>query len=255
MYYHTVVLHLFRPFLKVDLTNSQVSPRDVCTSCADTVSALVSTYRNTYGFRRSSVLLGHIILSSNIIDLLNLPDCTASRNLELGVTALRESSVNHAFAIRCLHIIMALAKQWNIQLPTEVSQAAYDIPQGLPMNGFEDPYSPQTWPLTPPSASMYSQQQDDYSCRVSGAEVPDYATANGSSTLCQPADLFWSPFPDRSVPLQATQQHGPMDISAMIDVQTPHWNQLNKDGFKMVNMSNPVLGAPAHVQNGSWSYG
>ena len=254
MYYHTVVLHLFRPFLKVDLTNSKVSPRDVCTSCASTISTLVSTYRQTYGFRRSNVLVGHIILSSNIIDLLNLPDPTAARNLELGVIVLRECSVNHAFASRCLQIVVALAKQWSIQLPTQVSQAAYDIPQGAPMDGFEDPYSPQTWPPTPSSESTYSQQQQHFDRRSSATDLPGYATSTGPSISNQPADIFWSPFPDRSVPLQAMNYNGPMDISAMIDIQTPHWDQLTKDGFKIVNMNDPVLGPSASGPNGTWSY-
>ncbi|KAL9127410.1 MAG: hypothetical protein Q9217_003706 [Psora testacea] len=256
MYYHTVILHLFRPFLKVDLTNSKISPREVCTSCANTVSTLLSTYRQHYGFRRSTVLVSHIILSSIIIDLLNLPDPTAARNLELGMTSLRESSLNHAFTFRCLQIVLALSKQWNIQLPAGVSQAAYELPQEWLMNGLHDVGAATVWPPTPSSAATYSHPQDHR--RSSVAEKAYYTTSNsprGLSQAPQPMDMFWSPFPDHSVPLQAMQPNGPMDISAMIDVQNSGWDQLNRDGFKMANFNDTVLAPSGYIPNGQWPHG
>ena len=254
MYYHTVVLHLFRPFLKVVLTNSSLSPREVCTSCSNTITALIATYRQVYGFRRSTVFVMHIIVTASIIDLLNLPDATAARNLQLGVAVLRESSVNHAFAIRCLDIISALARQWNIELPIEVSQEL-DLPRGLPVNSFGNAPSPQGWPATPSSATTYSQQQETYVQSNSAAEMPYYAINPQPNTAPQPADLFWSPFPDQSVPLQAMHPSEPMDISTMIDVQDPYWDQLNKDGFKIADVNGAALGPPAYALSGSWGSG
>ena len=256
MYYHTVVLHLFRPFLKVDLTNSKVSPRDVCTSCANTISTLLSTYRRLYGFRCSSVVATHIILSSNIIDLINLPDTTAARNLELGVKCLRESSVNHAFAVRCLHILLALSKQWRIQLPVEVSRAAYELPPEMLTNYIDSPDPVSVWPPTPPSSLTYSHQQDYRKSSV--GEMPYYATSDNPRLYSQNpqiTDLFWSPFSEHGVPLQAMETNGPMDISTVIDVDTNWWDQLNRDGFKMVNMDDPLLGPSNYMLNEQWSHG
>ena len=256
MYYHTVVLHLFRPFLKVDLTNSKVSPRDVCTSCANTISSLISTFRRLYSFRRSTVLVPHIILSSSIIDLLNLPDVTAARNLELGVTSLRESTTNHAFALRCLQILQALSKQWNIQLPVKVPQAAFDITQELPVNKLHETGAALTWPPAPSSASTYTHQQGHN--KGPAAELPFYATSNSPQEypqVPQPVDLFWSPFPDKTVPLQAMQANGPMDISTMVDMNGSGWDQLNRDGFKVADIYDPVLRPLAYTSNGQWSHG
>ena len=256
MYYHTVVLHLFRPFLRVDLTNSKISPRDVCTSCANTISTLLSTYRNIYGLRRTTVLLTYIVLNKNIIDLLNLPDATAARNLELGIKSLREFSVNHAYAVRSLHIVLALSKQWNINLPVEVSQPTYDLPYEVNANEVPKSSVSGAWPPTPPVTSTYSEHQDQR--RSSATEVPYFATSNSPRNFSQApphADLFWSPFPEHSVPLQAIQQSGPMDISAMIDVQNNGWDQLNRDGFKMVNINDPVLGVSNYIPDAQWSHG
>ena len=196
----------------------------------------------------------HIIVTSSIIDLLNLPDATAASNLQLGVTVLRESAVNHAFAIRCLDIISALAKQWEIELPSEVSQVL-NPPRSLPVNSFYNASSSQAWPLNPSSSTSYSQQQENYVQSSSAAEMPCYSSATEQNASTQPAEIFWSPFPDESVPLQAVNPNDPMDISAMIDVQEPHWEQLSRDGFKMASVNDLALGPPAYTPNPSWSSG
>lgn len=245
MYYHTVVLHLFRPFLKVELTNSAVSPREVCTSTASSVASLVSTYRKTYGFRRVTLLITNVILSSNIIDLLNLPDQSSARNLALGITSLREITANHPFASRSLRILLALAQQWNVQLPHEVARAAYDVPLQIPLGRSHDTSSYQTMPLSPSSISSHLQLQDPMNKK-------DFANAG---PLSQTAEFYWAPFPDHSVPLLGVQQVSPMDISSMVDTQNHDWSQiqLSRDGFKMVNLNDPVLGPSTYEQNGRWA--
>ena len=175
MYFNAVVLHLFRPFLKVDLTNSNLSPRDVCMTSANNIASLLSSYRETYTLRRSTLLITYVILSANIIDLLNLPDPKAAQNLELGTTALRECSVNHVFGGRALQVLIDLSEQWHIQLPPSTSRAAHDfLTPSHQTNGLHDPnVSTQAWPPTPSSASTYSQQQDNgYSWKSSAAEMP-----------------------------------------------------------------------------------
>ncbi len=244
MYYHTVVLHLFRPFLKVDLTNSRLSPREICTSCAEYTASLLSTYRQTYGLRRVTVLMAHITLSSSIIHLLNLPNPSASRNLSVSISSLRELSTAHAFATRCVHIITSLATQWNISLPVEISQAAFDLPQ------------PQSSPRAesyPSQVSDHAQPQDQANVRNIATETPMAEVRTSprpSTTSSTQTDLFWSPFPDQSLPLQAHHTGGPMDISAMLDVPN-EWDQLNRDGFRVASTNESML-APLtynHVGN------
>lgn len=254
MYYHTVVLHLFRPFLKVDLTNSQISPREICTSSANSIAGLFSNFRQTYGMRRVPVLLTHIILSSSIIHLLDLPNPTSATNLALSITGLREMTANHSFCARCLQIILKLAIQWNIHLPLEVSQAAYDM-------------KPETM-ISIPTRSQNSQGADHYLSPVSerslqqdhilnadfAGETPFAALKHSPKPSANTGELFWSPFPDQSVPLQANPPGGPMDINAMLDVPND-WDQLNRDGFRpMAAISEPILGPPHYGQMHShWS--
>jgi hypothetical protein len=74
MLYHTIIVHLFRPMLKVDLVHSDVHPRDICTEAANNVSAIVRTYRRFYDFRVAHLVIPHILLSVCIVHLLYSKD-------------------------------------------------------------------------------------------------------------------------------------------------------------------------------------
>lgn len=86
----------------------------------------MGTYRQIYGLRRVPVLATHILLLTSIIHLLNLPSPLSAQDFTLNITCLRGITTNHAFATRCLDIIMALSPQWNIHLPPEIAQIVYD---------------------------------------------------------------------------------------------------------------------------------
>lgn len=252
MYYHTVVLHLFRPFLKVDLLDSKVSPRDICTHSAENVSSLVARYRDYYGLRRVCVIMAHVILSSCTVHLLNLPTPSASFNLADGIRALREMSINSGFAGRCLRIVLTLSKKWEINLPSEVQEATAEV-------------SPETMFPTPKSDEFFAPlQQDDphrpvYQRSHSATELimlnPSASNnvSNGTATPSLPAasltDLFWTPFPDHSMPLQANPESTSMDITGLMDVRLSDWEQFNRDGFKMATLTDPVLGQPIYYDD------
>ena len=253
MFYHTVVLHLFRPFLKVDLTNSKVSPRGICTSCASSIASLVSMYRQMYGLRRSPLLIPHVILSSSIIHLLNLPNPLSARDLANSITAFREMDANHAFATRAIHVVTALANQWTIHLPADVAQAAYDPPAEVRTNLPREMSTPQTYP--PYLSPISNPQQPEYVNRKNNTnDVPFSAIKNSLKPFSTSADMFWSPFPDHIVPLQVTNRVGPMDISAMLDVQNTGWDQLDRDGFKVATLDDSILGPLGYNQpNSHWA--
>lgn len=251
-YYHTVVLHLFRPFLKVDLANSKISPRDICTSCASTGSSIFGTYRQLYGLRRVPLTATHILLSTSIIHLLDLPNASSAQDLFLSVTCLRGISANHAFAVRSLHIIMALSRKWNIHLPSEVAQIAYDLPPEIPTS-LPDPQGSGNALGHLSSTLDHYQQQNIHTKDVTNG-VPFSAVKNSPRPFATPADMFWSPFPDHSVPLQAHLQNGPMDISAMLDVPNNDWDQLSRDGFRVAQLGDPIFDPPAYGHlNDHWT--
>lgn len=244
MYYHTIILHLFRPFLKVDLTNSRISPREICTSCANNIASLLSTYRQTYGLRRAPLLVSHSILTSATIHLLNLP--ASSSALSLSITFLRGMVTNHPFSKRAIEIIMALAKQWNIVLPAEVLQAAYEIPSEQTINAQDKTQSSYRIESHPSSVRDDAQQQKQFHGKALAGEMPFAATKNSPRSISTPADLFWSPFPDQSLPLQAHNNGGPMDIAALLDAPNNDWDQLNRDGFKFASTNDSNLGSSGY---------
>ena len=247
MYYHCCLIHLFRAFLKVELVRSNVSPRAVCTQSSNSINSLLSIYRRTYGFRRSCILVCHVALTANIIDLINLPNATSARNLELGVTVMREGETNHRFFLRDLHILLELSKQWGIELPAEVNQAAYAMREPPYSNTQHFGVEPHPWTTTAPSLSVnfpstHPQSHEEYRPSTT-TEVPYYVSATYTSSSppkhsFQPpaSDLFWSPFPGHSLPLQAASQPNPMEIMQMVESDGGRsWDQLGRDGFRMAD--------------------
>ena len=249
-YYHNVVLHLFRPFLKVDLKNSKISPRDICISCARNAASLIGDYRQIYGLRRVPLITTHILLSISIIHLLNVPNPSAVQDLDLCITCLRESSRNHVFANRAVHVIMALSHQWDIQLPPEIIQRAHDLPSEIRAN-LTDPQV-SGYPFTHLSSVTGQSQQDNLYTKDHAYGFPPSAVKNSPTPLAASTDMFWSPFPNSCVPLQAHEQSGPMDISAMLDVPHNSWDQLSRDGFMMAQLGDPIPDPP-HI-NGNWAH-
>ena len=103
----------------------------------------------------------------------------------------------------------------------------------------------------------YAQQQpqtDISKDLVNG--IPFSAMKNRLKPLATPAAnrFFWSPFADFSVPLQAHQQNGPMDISAMLDGPGNERDRLSRDGFRMAQLEDPIINSPAYNDlNGQWT--
>lgn len=205
----------------------------------------MGTYRQIYGLRHVPLLSTHILLSISIIHLLNLPNASSAQDLALSITCLRGVSANHAFAIRCLHIVMALSQQWKIHLPSEVNQIAYDLPPQLPAS-LPNPQISGTPLAYLSSVPDHPQQQDDIHTRDHVNDIPFSAVQNSPRPFDTSTDMFWSPFPEFSVPLQGHRQNGPMDISAMLDVPNNEWDQLNRDGFRMAQLGDSILGPPAY---------
>lgn len=142
---------------------------------------------------------------------------------------------------------MALSRQWSIHLPSEITQIAYDLPPEVPTS-LSDPQVASTHiPCVPDS----SQQEDNFYAKDVAGLFPFSAVKNSPRPFTTPADMFWSPFPDHSVPLQAHETNGPMDISAMLDNPNNDWNQFTRDGFRVAD---PVLGPLAYDNiNGHWT--
>ncbi|KAI9815128.1 MAG: hypothetical protein M1827_002971 [Pycnora praestabilis] len=244
MYYHTVVLHLFRPFLKVDLVRSNVRPRDICTDSADHIASLLATYKKLYTLRRVCLTMTHFIMTASTVFLLDIPTPSASKNLALCINSLKEISINHAFATRCLRVIQSLGRKWGIKVSEEVQKFA---PTARAETMLPSPASGNMFSSSSasPTHSQHSHKNRKESLTELLMPVSNGNNTSSSAPLANPTDLFWSPFPDQSIPLQASPgRSGPMDITAMLDVRSNDWEQFNRDGFRMTSLNDPVLDQP-----------
>ncbi|KAF2997298.1 hypothetical protein E8E13_001035 [Curvularia kusanoi] len=121
MLYWTVIVHLFRPMLKIDLVHSDVHPREKCIEAANKVSELTRLYRSLYDFRTAHLAISHILLSVTIVHLLYSKDFPTSRqNLVEGLQGLEALHECHYFGARSFRIIHTLAKTWNLPWPEEL---------------------------------------------------------------------------------------------------------------------------------------
>jgi hypothetical protein len=118
MYYHFAILLLFRPFIKLEMTGSSISPRDVCNQAADAIAALVNSYSQLYTLRRTPSFVSYFVLTSSITHLVALGVSGGGlERVQQGISDLKVMAGCHSFARRAQDILTFLAYQWEIELP------------------------------------------------------------------------------------------------------------------------------------------
>ena len=236
MFYHTVVLNLFRPLRKLSIIDSEVSPRKICEDMADRAAALVTTYRNLYGLRHVPILLTHVIFTSTIIHLLHFTDTpTAPRmrpinetldlRLAESISSLRETTSNHNFSTRLLCVLKALVERWNIKLPSRVENAIAPIltnnSMALPTGNLQ--YSLQ--PTGPPQNNAYLE-----SVFPGGPPMPQLASLPSEEPS---GSFYWSPSYDGSVPLPIYAAVNQIDHSTGFSQLEDQWQHLDQYGYQV----------------------
>jgi len=115
MYYHFAILLLFRPFIKLDIMGSGVSPRDICIQAADAILTLVNSYSKLYTLRRTPSFVPYFVLTSSIAHLIGFGNSKAGpEKLKQGIEDLKEMSRCHGFADRALEILHFLIRHWDV---------------------------------------------------------------------------------------------------------------------------------------------
>ena len=236
MYYHTVVLNLFRPLWKWDIINSKVSPRKICHKMADSAAALVATYRRLYGLRRVPILLTHVIFTSTIVHLLRFTDDSAAPHetpdnsaadvgLAESITSLHETTANHRFSTRLLRVIVALVERWNIELPPVVEGALRPYPTKYPMALPTEDLQYSLQPPDPPQNNTYHE-----SVFPGGPPMPQLASPPSHDPS---GNFYWSPFYDGSVPLPSHAAVSQIHDSTGFSRPEDQWQHLDQYGYQV----------------------
>lgn len=120
MYYHYAILLLFRPFIKLDIVGSGVSPRDVCHQAAQAISTLLTSYNQLYTLRRTPSFVPFFILASTITHLMALSNRQdGAERLHQGMSDLKIMADCHGFATRARQILSFLCVIWNVDIILE----------------------------------------------------------------------------------------------------------------------------------------
>ncbi|KAF8856146.1 hypothetical protein BDZ45DRAFT_480930 [Acephala macrosclerotiorum] len=116
MYYHSAILLLLRPFIKLDIIGSGMSPRDICLQAADAITALVKSYSNLYTLRRTPSFVPYFVCTSSIAHLIGYGNSLCGpEHLRQGVADLRDMSWCHGFANQALEIVHFLCRHWKVE--------------------------------------------------------------------------------------------------------------------------------------------
>lgn len=145
MQYHFAILLLFRPLIKMALTHSAVSPRDVCTQAAHAILALVKSYEHLFTLRRTPCLVPFTVLTACITLLYNVghhvgPEADDPDKMRQAFASLTPMTEAHGFANRAQDILQYLVKAWNINLELR----ADNTPPGLSLEQLEKRCRPRT---------------------------------------------------------------------------------------------------------------
>jgi hypothetical protein len=120
MYYHFAILLLFRPFIKLEIFGSGVSPRDVCAQAAGALQTLVNSYAQLYTLRRTPSFVPYFVLAASITHLVTLgTGRSGPEALNQCVSDLKTLSDCHGFATRAHDILRFLAEHWEVPVEME----------------------------------------------------------------------------------------------------------------------------------------
>ncbi|KAG9231821.1 fungal-specific transcription factor domain-containing protein [Amylocarpus encephaloides] len=133
MYYHYAMILLFRPFIRLKITGSGVSPKDVCRQAANAISTLVNSYSKLYTLRRTPSFVPYYVLCASITHAVSFgvskAAITVSEDsqqkkdskmaLQQGVDCLKEMTGCHGFATRAVDILRYLTGHWGLEFSVD----------------------------------------------------------------------------------------------------------------------------------------
>ena len=200
-------------------------PRDICTTSANRISALMNALCGMYGLRRVCPAVPSFLLSATTTHLLNLPVDSANTPLSQGIQALQTMSSNHPYATECVHIISSLASKLNITFPNDVALAPYTPSVSRPL---QSPTSSTFWAASIPrkdssggptsTGSSASHQSSPFQPPTRGQQPLSQQVYMDSPThLDSPhgQTMFWGPFPTQAMPMTAQHIVPSMSFSTM----------------------------------------
>ncbi|KAF2742451.1 hypothetical protein M011DRAFT_376061, partial [Sporormia fimetaria CBS 119925] len=234
MLYHTVILHLFRPLLKVDIIDSKIRPRDICTDSANKVSDLLRVYRQHYDLRACQLIMSHCLLSVGIVHLLYSQNHIHEDNLVECLQALEDLSICHYFGARSFRIVHSLAKTWDLAFPEKLRMSKLvpkdDAPVGSP--GIENMF--YTRSTAQAAQEMESRNQQNF------ARPMEHSRRNSLSMFSSENQ----PYSDANAP-------APMPMPTMYGSQ--HISNPTSTNLQYPNLSTAPLGPSQSAESLFWT--
>jgi len=214
MYYHYAILLLFRPFIKLDLVGSTVSPKEICRQAAEAICALANSYSKLYTLERTPSFVPYFILAAGITHLVSLGNGWASSEpLLQAVQHLKGMANGHGVAVRAIAILRYLALRWEIDIPFDEETTKEKEKAEMTDGSEEDTQDRVRYVGSPASNNLFSPD----------VEMLDSVSSFIRTTAEDDSFLFWT-FPLQGRPFLPTDSE-----------------QLEQAGFKLIANSQPPV--------------
>ena len=212
MYYHFALLLLFRPFIKLTFIGSAVTPREICTQAAESISSLVRSYHNLYTLACTPSFVPYIVLTASIMHLLDGNTVLGPAYFLKGMGDLSDMSDCHGFARRAIEILRYLAKKWAPYIPYNES-------------AFNDPGDSQK------SSTSLSISTVDFFTLISDESLPK---VEGTKIITLPDTPIFAIFANQGVPILRTSDPSQPEVESD-DKANDVEKWLNMDGFSIAS--------------------
>jgi len=135
MFYYNCQINLFRPFIRLEMIDSDKQPKQICINAANNISKLLRLCVKTYGLKRVGFLYTHCVMTATILHLYNVANTTreteeSEANLCEAIRALCEMKSSFPIVERYLRSIRSLTLDWCPQGVPQVSmsRSLFSIP-------------------------------------------------------------------------------------------------------------------------------
>lgn len=144
MCYHFAIIHLFRPFLDLQVLRSDISPGSICHQAADAIQVLLRSYSQLYTLHRTPALVPCLALASAVSHLdkrtIDTPAPPFDSDAEMTIAGstdqhifdaldqdifdLGEMAACHYSATQALGLLGSLAKALKVEIDIEEATSA-----------------------------------------------------------------------------------------------------------------------------------
>lgn len=123
--WHSAVLLLFRPFLRVKIADSQSTPPEICRQSANAISELFGRHRALYHLQGIASFQIQCLLTACTIHIIHIPAIASTNHFIDACNSLHALVGRNNWAKSSISVLKELVSKWDRILPVAAETALY----------------------------------------------------------------------------------------------------------------------------------